>query len=160
MITMRKHGGWCVELRYPLKHQPTDIVAIEIGRPNADQVIRWRQGQYPSILAFLAKLCGVSERMLRQLDSDDFDRVIFAFMNCMPTAVKDDLEDSKAPPLASSDDDLNRSEPLPVPDQRDPRFPTADGPVVRFNTPKPAAPPAEEPPAMDFSPPSVSEVVR
>jgi hypothetical protein len=153
---MRKHGGWCVELVHPLKHQGADIAAIEIRRPNADQVIRWRQGHYASILAFVSQLCGVSERLLRQLDSDDFDRIIFAFMNCMPPAIKDDLE-SSGKPLATPDEELSRIEPAPVPDQRDPRFPAVDGPVVRLAEKKP---PPEEPPAMDFSPPPVSEAVR
>ena len=156
---MRRTGDWCVELRFPLKHQNAEIKAIEIHRPNADQVIRWRQGIYPSVLAFLAQMCGVQERLLRQLDSDDFDRVLFAFMNCMPSAIKDDLEGSQKP-LATPDDELNAAEPAPVADQRDPRFPATDGPVVRFADKKPTPPPEAEPPAMDFSPPPVSEAVR
>ena len=155
--TLRKSGGWCVELRYPVKHHIAgEISAIEIRKPNADQVIRWRQDQYPSILAFLSQLCGVQERVLRQLDSDDFDRVIFAFMNCMPSAVKDDLGESKKP-LATPDDELPEAERVPIPDQVDPRFPVADGPVVRF-TEKKTSPPEDKP--MDFAPPPVSEAVR
>ena len=160
MITMRKTGGWCVELMYPLKHQSGEITAIEIRRPRADQVIRWREGTYVSILAFLSELSNVGERQLRQLDSEDFDRVIFAFMNSMPASVKDDLT-ATTKPLASPDDYLEENKPAPAADPINPQFPAVDGPVVRFADVMPkSAPPPAEPPAMDFSPPGVSEAVR
>jgi len=130
---LRKTGGWCVELGQPLKVSPSkEITAIEIRPTTADQMIRWGQQRIPSTLALLSELCDVPEKVLRQLPSADFDRVMMALINIMPGVMKADFEQG-ARPLATPEEDLPQQEAhVPAPDQIDPRYPAADGPVVRM----------------------------
>ncbi len=152
---LRKTGGWCVELQQPLRSHTGDITAIEIHPPTADMVIRWGNYEIESMLALLSRLCGLPEKLLRQLPTADFDRVMFAFMNTVGASIKRDIEEGKRL-LATPDDQLTEPEQaIPPPDQKDPRFPDPGGPVVRLAEKKQ---PAEAP--MNLAPPQVSEVVR
>jgi len=155
---LRKHGGWCVELQQPLKYRGDDVSAIELRRPTAEQTIRWSNWQIPSTLALLSELCGLPEKLIRQLPSDDFERVMFALTNVVPPWLKTDMDEGKRP-LATPDEVLAEAEQaVVVPDQQDPRFPAVDGPVVRLRErePKPTPPP-EKP--INLAPPATSEVV-
>ena len=154
---LRKTGGWCVELQTPLKHHTGDVTAIEIRAPTADLVIRWGNYEISSMLALLSRLCDLPERLLRQLPQHDFDRVMFALINVVGPQIKADIEEGKRL-LATPDEELPEEQAIPVPDQIDPRFPAASGPVVRFTEKKPPPPPEDSP--IDFAPPSVSEAVR
>jgi hypothetical protein len=152
---LRKTGGWCVELQQPLKSHTGDITAIEIRPPTADIVIRWGNYEIDSMLALLSRLCDLPERLLRQLPTADFDRVMFAFMNTVGATIKADIESGKRL-LATPDEQMTEPEQLvPPPDPVDPRFPDPGGPVVRL---KPPVPPADAP--MNLAPPPVSEAVR
>ena len=142
---------------YPLKHQSGEIAAIEIRRPRADQVIRWSAYQISSVLALLSELCGLPERLLRQLPTHDFDRVMLALGQVLPASIKAEMDEGKRL-LATPDEELPPEKMTPVLDQQDPRFPAVAGPVVRLSEKKPAAPPEDKP--IDFGPPQVSEVVR
>ena len=117
----------------PLKLGPSkEISQLEIRPTTADQMIRWGQGKIPSTLALLSELCDVPEKVLRQLPSGDFDRVMMALINIMPAVMKADFEQGHRP-LATPEEDLPAQEQLvPAPDQIDPRFPAVDGPVVRM----------------------------
>jgi hypothetical protein len=152
---LRKTGGWCIELQQPLKRHGGDLTVIEIRKPTADIVIRWSSYGIVSVLALLSELCGLPEKTLRQLPSDDFDRVFFALLHTVPAVMKGEIEEGKRA-LATADEDLPPDQQVPPPDPIDPRFPVAAGPVVRLTERKP---PAEEPP-MNFAPPPVSEVIR
>jgi Phage tail assembly chaperone proteins, E, or 41 or 14 len=155
---LRRTGGWCVELQYPLKHHSGDITSIEIRPPTADHVIRWGSYEIESMLALLSRLCDLPENLLRQLPTADFDRVMFAFMNVVGPSIKADIEGGKRS-LATADAELPESERVPVPDQKDPRFPAIDGPVVRLAEKKPAPPPEDQP--MNLGPPrQATEAVR
>jgi hypothetical protein len=149
---LRKTGGWCVELQLPLRLRTGEITAIEIRPPTADHVIRWDNYDIPSQLALLSELCDVPEKSLRQLPATEFSRVMFAFSNMLPPTfnTKDRL-------MATPDDQMPVEENIPPPDQLDPRFPDAGGPVVRLTERKP--PPPEDQP-MNFAPPPISEVIR
>jgi hypothetical protein len=152
---LRRTGGWCVELQQPLKLRTGEVTAIEIRPPTADHVIRWGAYQIPSTLALLSELCDVSEKQLRQLPAQDFERVYFALRNVVPTDMKIEMEDGKRL-LATPDEDLPEEVNAPPLDQRDPRFPDAGGPVVRLTERKT---PSEDQP-MNLAPPAVSEVIR
>ena len=140
---LRKTGGWCVELHQPLKFGPNhEIKQIEIRPPTADHTIRWAQAKIPSTLALLSELCDVPERVLRQLPMQDFDRVMLALAYVMPTVIKNDWEEGNRP-MATPDEEMPVHEVhVPGPDQLDPRFPAADGPVVRYG----AGPVMQKPP--------------
>jgi hypothetical protein len=152
---LRKTGGWAVELAQPLKHHTGDITVIEIRPPTADLVIRWGNFEIQSMLALLSRLCGLPESLLRQLPQSDFNRVMLAFMNVVGPDIKADCESGKRL-LATPDEDLPESEKIPPPDQQDPRFPDAGGPVVRLAEKKP--PPGDTP--MNFAPPPATEAIR
>jgi hypothetical protein len=128
---LRRHGGWCIELQYPLHSHTGEITAIEIRRPTADVIIRWGDRQIHSTLGLLTELCGVPENVLRQLPSDDFDRVLFALLNILPGSLKSELQEGGRP-LATPDELLPVSAQIPPPDQLDPRFPAVNGPVQRI----------------------------
>jgi len=138
---LRKSGGWCVELQQPLKFNGREFPAVEIRPPTADHLIRWGQGRIASTLALLSELCDMPERLLRQLPAGDFDRVIMALVNVVPSVIKSDLQEGIRP-LATPDEVLPESEHLPVNDQIDPRFPAHDGPIHRLHdAPRPTPPP-------------------
>lgn len=122
-----------IELQQPLKLGPSkEIAAIEIRPTTADHMIRWGQQKIPSTLALLSELCDVPERALRQLPSHDFDRVMQALIAVMPAVMKVDFEQGQRP-LATPESEMPEQEQhVPAPDQVDPRFPAADGPVVRM----------------------------
>jgi len=143
---LRRTGGWAIELQHPLKLGPgpgQEITQVEIRPSTADHMIRWVQEQIPSVLALLSELCDVPERALRQLPSQDFDRVMLAFHNLLPAAIKQDWVDGTRP-LATPLDELPPEQQAPPPDQIDPRFPDAGGPVVRMG-PGPIKPPPKTP---------------
>jgi hypothetical protein len=150
---LRRTGGWCVELQQPLKSRNGDVTAVEIRPPTADHVIRWGAYEIPSILALLSELCELPEKLLRQLPASEFSRVMFAFNNVLPPTI-----DTKERLLATPEEQLPEPEQVPVPDQIDPRFPAAVGPVVRLKENKPSPPPEDKP--MDLAPPPVSEIVN
>ena len=153
---LRKTGGWCVELQQPLRSHTGDITQIEIRPPTADIVIRWGNYEIDSMLALLSRLCGLPEKLLRQLPTADFDRVMFAFMNTVGSSIKADIEGGKRL-LATPDEQLTEPEQIiPPPDQVDPRFPDPGGPVVRLTEKKPP----DIAPPMNLAPPPVSEAVR
>jgi hypothetical protein len=155
---LRRTGGWCVELQQPLKHHTGDITAIEIRPPTADIIIRWTNFEIQSMLALLSRMCGLQEKLLRQLPSPDFDRVMLAFMNVAGPQIKADCESGKRM-LATPEEDLPESEKIPPPDQQDPRFPAAEGPVVRLGKKEPQLPSDDVQP-MNIAPPTVTEAVR
>jgi hypothetical protein len=128
-----------VELQQPLRTRGGEVAEVEIRRPNADAMIRWARWDIPSSLALLAELCGLPEKVIRQLPLDDFERVMFAFRQVVGPAILQDIEDGKRP-LASEEEELPEGEQgVPPPDPIDPRFPAVDGPVRRLQ-PKPVAP--------------------
>ena len=130
---LRRTGGWVIELAYPLKSRGGEITQIEIRRPTADAVIRWGKWEIPSTLALLAELCGLPEKVIRQLPNDDFDRVMFALINTVGPIIKGDIEAGNRP-LASEEEQLPEAERgVPLPDPIDPRFPAVDGPVRRIS---------------------------
>jgi hypothetical protein len=149
---LRKTGGWCVELQQPLKTHSGAVSAIEIRPPSADHVIRWGAYEIPSMLALLSELCGLSEKELRQLPATEFSRVMFAFNSVLPPTI-----DTKERLLATPEEQMPVSEQVPPPDQDDPRFPAAGGPVVRLAEKKPQPAPEEKP--LDLSPPPITEAV-
>lgn len=141
---LRRTGGWCVELAVPLRHGPgREIEQIEIRTATADQIIRWTQGQIPSLMSLLSELCGVSEMMLRQLSSGDFERVTMAMLSVIPSIIKESWERGERP-LATPVEELPQELSAPPPDQIDPRFPAADGPVRRLQKREPPRAPAPE----------------
>jgi hypothetical protein len=159
---LRKTGGWCIELQQPLKTYNGEMAAIEIRPPSADHVIRWAAYEIPSILALLSDLCGVTEKQLRQLSAQDFERVYFALRYVVPSSIRVDIEENKRV-LATPEEDIPEDQSIPPPDQSDPRFPDPGGPVVRLTERKPPPsppPPLPEDQPMNFAPPPVSEVVR
>lgn len=124
--TMRRDGGWTVELITPVK----DLGVIEFKPVGFDQVIRWTQGDIPSTLALMSELSGVPETVLRSLTFPDVDRVMFAFSAILPPGVRADFEKG-AKPLATPRAELEARE-GPLNDPVDPRFPLVDGQVQRF----------------------------
>lgn len=158
--TMRRSGGWTVELVTPLKSRGQEITEIDIQPPIAAHTVRWAHARIPSFLALLSELCGIPEKLLLQLPNSDFDRVMFAFIFMMPPVIKAGWESGERP-LATPEDDLPADERyVPPPDQLDPRFPAVDGPVVRMKPTPPASAPVIDPDMengaamMDMAPPS------
>ena len=155
---LRKTGGWCVELQFPLKHHAGEVTAIEIRPATADTLIRWRD-EIPSILALMSMQCDLPESVLRQLPAADFDRVMFAFINCMPPTIRTDLEQA-VKPLATPLGELMESDRVPAPDQLDPRFPATTGPVQRIPKRPPEPEEDADVPPMNFDAPNTTEAVR
>lgn len=158
---LRKTGGWCVELQRPLMVGPgREITQVEIRPTTADHMIRWMEGRIPSTLALLAELSDVPEPVLRQLLTADFDRVLMALHSVLPPIIKKDWEEGSRP-LSTPEAELDTQQYVPAPDQIDPRFPAADGPVVRMGT-GPLRPPQpdDDVPDMNLTAPSAVQLVR
>lgn len=150
---LRKTGGWLVELQQPLKHHGKDVLAVELRAATANTVIRWEDGKFLSTLGMVSEMSGLPERLLRELDAKDLDRVLLA-LSCMLPPVMQEAMRTQRLPLATPDDEMNESQKLPVDDQIDPRFPAVDGPVHRM---KPKEPPKSDDEAMNLSPPGTVE---
>jgi hypothetical protein len=151
--TLKRDGGWKVELIIPLKYGSRIIDEIEIPPLKFDHVIRWPQ--MPSVLFLLETITGVPEAALRDLQGPDMDRVMMAFTAVVPLSIRQTVEAGQKP-FATPVEQLAPDQAVIVNDRRDPvdpHFPAAPGPVKRFETvpPQPeedtghisAAPPAE-----------------
>lgn len=151
---LRKSGGWCVELQLPLKTAAgKEISQIEIRRPRADNAIRWNERRYASTLALLSELCDVPENLLRELTTEDFDRVMLAFYNVVPKTIQTDFAGGMLPLATPEEESRAAPDWAPPPDQQDPRFPKVEGPVQRMPQPaRPAPTPLEEEQGMSLEP--------
>lgn len=160
--TLKRDGSWVVELQTPLKHAGKDVMEITIHPPGFEHVIRWGQNDIPSVLALLAELTHLPERLLRTITYPDVDRVMLAFTSMMPLSIQTDFQKGSKP-FASSIDDLEDE--APVSDQIEPRFPHVDGPVRRMppevmpkDTPKTATP-AQDGSGISAAPPPTMKAV-
>jgi hypothetical protein len=167
--TLRKSGGWCVELTVPIKHGNRVIEEIDIKAPSIRTLTRWQRGQIPSSMALLSELSGISESVLDTITYPDADRVLLALFNVVPKPIQSDFS-SGTRPLSTPVEEL----PEPAPGTRpvaqdDPRFPYHDGPVVESavgnvsvsRPPGTEPPPEEEAPVkpLNFDPPPVMRKV-
>jgi hypothetical protein len=144
--TLRKTGGWCVELFVPLKWGARTIDAIEIRSPTIGILTRWQRGDIPSSMALLAELSDIPESILNTITYPDADRVLLAMYNAVPKPIQSDFSEG-ARPLATPPEVA----PVPVPGSRplavdDPRFPKHDGTLSQPDPePEPAPAPAPAP---------------
>lgn len=125
--TMKKDGGWTIELFHQL---PTGQSSITISPLTLDAVIRWGDQEVPSTLALLSELCGIPEISLRQLRYPDVERVLLAFFSVIPPNIKADFEKGVRP-LATAINELPADQRAQLADPIDPRFPYASGIVQR-----------------------------
>lgn len=123
--TIRRTGGWCVELTRPLSYNGKQIDEIEIQPANLSHVIRWGNGRIASTLAFAAELTGLPEQVLRTLVYPDVDRFMLALTAVMPEPIRADYAAGNKP-LYTSDDELPDAF---LTDPEDPRYPKMEGPV-------------------------------
>jgi hypothetical protein len=131
---MRRDGSFVVELYTPLKYQGRGVDHIIIQAPRYEHTIRWNRGDIPSGFALLAELCGLPERLLRQVMSPDIERITVALFSQAKFAQADVFEGRR--PLATPDELLPEPEPeSQMVDQVDPRFPHFEGPIKRFPGP-------------------------
>jgi hypothetical protein len=137
---LRRTGGWCVELVQPVSHKGEKIDQIEIRSPDLRQVARWGRGEVPSSMAMLAELSDVVEGALLSLKYPDVDRVLMAYFQCIPKSMQEDFSNGRMP-LVTPPELL--PEDARGDDQIDPRFPRAEGPVRRFETPPKVVPEPE-----------------
>ena len=147
----------------PLKYGNREIDHIVIQVPRYEHSIRWNRGDIPSGLALMSELCGLPERVLRQVVGSDMQRLTLAF-GAQATFAHTDVFEGRRP-LATPDELLPEPEPQArMVDQVDPRFPHVEGPIKRFPTPPvtnipgtqapapqaPGAPPPPTPPDDNF----------
>lgn len=132
--TLRRDGGWTVELITPVKTGQGDVSIIDISPPSFNHVIRWGSDEIPSTLALLSELSGVSEATLKALTYPDVNRVMKAFYEVLPPELRSQFEKG-AKPLATPADEMTDAQLIAEQrasvDQVDPRFPAIDGPVTR-----------------------------
>jgi hypothetical protein len=136
--TMRRDGGFTVELVRSLNGPRGVVNEITIRPPTLEDSLKWSDQRISSVLGLLSHLSGQPERLLRALTWPDADRVMVALGMVLPdnSGMKNDfLKGTRN--MATDDLDLPEEEMIPIPDQDDGRFPQADGPVQRFDkTPK------------------------
>jgi hypothetical protein len=141
--TLRKTGGWCVELFVPLKWGARTVDTIEIRSPTIGILTRWQRGDIPSSMALLAELSDIPESILNTITYPDADRVLLAMFNAVPKPIQADFS-SGVRPLSTPPDEA----PVPVPGSRplavdDTRFPLHDGTLSK---PEPVEPAPTTPP--------------
>lgn len=134
--TIRRNGGWCVELTTPLTYNGKRIDQIEIKPADLSQVIRWGNGSIPSTLAFAAELTGLPEKVLRTIVYPDVDRFLLALTAIMPEPIRADYAAGNKP-LCTSDAELPEAF---LSDPEDPRYPKVEGAVRPSKGPDPVKP--------------------
>lgn len=156
--TLRRHGGWSVELIHPLRVGNHTVEQIDIRPPELDHVIRWGDGRIASTLALLAELSEQPEAALRTLRYPDVERVMLALANVIKDTpmhadfIKGVRPIATPPTAASAVWEMPAAVAAPeviagINDDVDPRFPKVAGQVMRFKPPAPeTAPPVELPP--------------
>lgn len=154
--TIRRDGGWTVELVTPLRATGGAVVdKIDMRPAELGHVIRWGDGSIPSTLAMLSELSGVDERLLRTLSYPDVDRVLLAYSQVVPAAVRKDFEEGSRP-FSTPDDQLPApvygEQPVVPADPIDPRFPRVEGPVERY-----VKPPGLQPSPLRPQPPQMAD---
>lgn len=159
--TMRRDGGWSVELLNPLG----EVDKLDIRPPTLRHTVRWGNNEIPSVLALLSELTGVSESVLQDLSGADSDRVLMALSYIVPAGMKQDFSNGTKP-LATPVEALTPEQQYEViasdNDEVDPRFPKAKGEVKRFKQPPQPTPPQEgddNAGGVDLAPPDVARRV-
>jgi hypothetical protein len=142
--TLRKTGGWCVELYVPLKWGARTVDTIEIKAPTIGLLTRWQRGDIPSSMALLAELSDIPESILNTITYPDADRVLLAMFNVVPKPIQSDFSNGVRP-LSTPPDEA----PEPAPGSRplavdDPRFPKHEG-TLSQPEPEPVPAPAPAP---------------
>lgn len=136
--TMKRDGGFTVELIRPLNGPRGVVNEITIRPPTLEDSLKWSNEEISSILGLIAYLSGQPEMLLRRMTWPDADRILVALGMVLPdnSGMKADFMKGTRP-MATDDINLPEEELVPMPDQDDGRFPQADGPVQRFDkTPK------------------------
>lgn len=128
MITYNKKGGRTVELFLPFDVDGKKVEAITFSPVRFDHTIRWREGEWKSILGLMAALAEVDEKILRSLAYPDTDRVMGVFVDMLPPEIRGTITEREQV----------------VADQPEPMIPTA--------TPQPSA----APPFPPFQPPQMN----
>lgn len=157
--TMKRDGGWTVELITPID----GVTELNIHPTSLDHNIRWGDGLIPSVLALLSELTGVKETSLRRLTGTDSDRVLIAFTYVVPNNIRDDFAKNTRPlatPFEEMTPELQYDVTAGDNDPEDPRFPRMPGKFVRYGEkerpPEPPPPPQPPPPEAETKPPEDS----
>jgi hypothetical protein len=97
MTTNTKEGGRKVELFLPFMVGDKNIVAIEFSPVTWGHTLDWQAGKYQRTFDLMLDLAGVDDTVLRGLKYPDVDRVVTAFMELLPTEIRDDMANGHIP---------------------------------------------------------------
>jgi hypothetical protein len=120
------------------------LTSLDVDACRLDHLVRWQEGQIASSMALLAELTRMPEMQLMMLTFPDADRVLAAFLEIVPTPIRDDISNGKVPlsvtrPPVNEDND--EVEEVAARARTAPSWPNA--PAV--NVPPVARPPAGPP---------------
>jgi hypothetical protein len=97
MIRHEKTGGRSVELFIPFELGKKKIDAITFGPLKLGHVMLWNEGNWPSMMEFMAHLADVEIAVLRELRYPDADRVTEVFMSMLTPEIRNDVEIGRVP---------------------------------------------------------------
>jgi hypothetical protein len=105
-----------------------EVSNVTIKPCQLDHLMRWRDGQIESSLSLLAQLTGLSELELRQITFPDAERLLNAFLEVLPSTIRDDIESGRNPAGAASMPDFSEPiEPQPEYPPETPPMPSRNG---------------------------------
>src|SRR4249920_3873386 len=105
ITTIRRTGGWCVELAAPLQMGGKIVDQIEIKPIDIATLTRWQRGDIGSSMALLSELCGIPEQILHTIKYPDADRVLLALYQTVPLPIQNDFTQGNRP-LATAPEDM------------------------------------------------------
>jgi hypothetical protein len=151
-VTSKRDGSWVVELIVPLHHNGADISQLVIRPATMEHVARWadKDNPIPSIMALMAELTNIPERVLKLIQYPDADRLQNVFAVMLPPLIRDHPREMFTPEDQLPPADIDGMA-MPV-DQQDPHFPHSPEPVKKrfteppkFNIPDRLKPKVDEP---------------
>jgi hypothetical protein len=95
--TTTRTRGRRIELLAPFSYAGHKIDVIDIKPPKFDHVLRWQARQLFNGLTLLAEMTGLTEGALRQMEYPDAEIVLKAFMDSLPSLIRDDINSGEAP---------------------------------------------------------------
>jgi hypothetical protein len=97
--TYARSGATVIGLYMPFAVGDKQIEEVSLMPFDYGLTLRWRKGEFQSSTTLLLALCdGIDEPTLMKIKYPDMDRIMFAFINSLPSVVRDDIMQGTFPP--------------------------------------------------------------